>query len=101
MAASYTVEITTTALTEAKEANEWLSSQSEDAAQSFRESFIETISSLSQSPFRCMLAPEDKFFSEEIRQILFMSYRVMFTVEGEKVFVLHVRHQSQRYLRED
>ena len=37
------------------------------------------------------LAPEDDEFSEEIRQILVGRYRVLFTIKGYKVHVLHIR----------
>lgn len=37
------------------------------------------------------LAPEDDEFSVEIRQMLLDRYRVLFTIKGRKVHVLHVR----------
>jgi plasmid stabilization system protein ParE len=37
------------------------------------------------------LAPEDDEFSEEIRQMVVGRYRVLFTIRGLKVNVLHVR----------
>ena len=37
------------------------------------------------------LAPEDEEFSEEIRQMVVGRYRVLFTIKGRKVHVLHVR----------
>ena len=37
------------------------------------------------------LAPEDDEFSEEIRQIVVARYRVLFTIKGRHVHVLHVR----------
>ncbi|HYN25797.1 MAG TPA: type II toxin-antitoxin system RelE/ParE family toxin [Pyrinomonadaceae bacterium] len=36
-------------------------------------------------------APEDEEFSEEIRQMVVGRYRVLFTIKGRKVHVLHVR----------
>jgi len=36
-------------------------------------------------------APEDDEFSEEIRQMVVGRYRVLFTIKGRKVHVLHVR----------
>jgi plasmid stabilization system protein ParE len=36
-------------------------------------------------------APEDDEFSEEIRQMIVGRYRVLFTINGPKVHVLHVR----------
>jgi plasmid stabilization system protein ParE len=37
------------------------------------------------------LAPEDDEFSEEIRQMVVGRYRVLFTIKGREVHVLHVR----------
>ena len=37
------------------------------------------------------LAREDDEFSEEIRQMIVGRYRVLFTIKGHKVHVLHVR----------
>ncbi len=37
------------------------------------------------------IAPEDDEFSEEIRQMVVGRYRVLFTIKGRKVHVLHVR----------
>jgi len=37
------------------------------------------------------LAPEDDDFSEEIRQMIVGRYRVLFTIKGRRVHVLHVR----------
>jgi plasmid stabilization system protein ParE len=37
------------------------------------------------------LAPENVEFSEEIRQMIVDRYRVLFTIKGRKVHVLHVR----------
>jgi plasmid stabilization system protein ParE len=37
------------------------------------------------------LAPEDDEFAEEIRQMVVGRYRILFTIKGRKVHVLHVR----------
>jgi plasmid stabilization system protein ParE len=42
-------------------------------------------------PKACSLAPEDDEFPEEIRQMVVGRYRVLFTIKGPKVHVLHVR----------
>lgn len=44
------------------------------------------------------LAPENDEFSEEIRQMIVGRYRVLFTIKGRKVHVLHVRGASIRSL---
>lgn len=37
------------------------------------------------------LAPEDDEFSDGIRQMIIGRYRVLFTISGHKVHVLHIR----------
>lgn len=46
---------------------------------------------LSLVPKGFALAPEDDEFAEEIRQMIVGRYRVLFTIKGSRVHVLHVR----------
>jgi len=39
-------------------------------------------------------APENNEFEEEIRQMIVGRYRVLFTIKGKRVHVLHVRGAS-------
>ena len=61
------------------------------------------IASLEYMPRRFPLAPEDRFFAEEIRQLFYGRragiYRVLFTIAGDTVSVLHVRHDAQDTLK--
>ena len=57
----------------------------------------EAVASLSHSPQRCPLAPENAVFPFEVRQLLYGRkphvYRVLFTIEGAAtVSVVHIRH---------
>jgi plasmid stabilization system protein ParE len=60
----------------------------------------EAIASLSQLPQRCPLAPENADFPFEVRQLLYGRkphvYRILFTIEGGKVVVLHIRHARRQ-----
>jgi len=62
------------------------------------------IVSLGELPHRCPLAPEDKEFPFEVRQLVFGRkphlYRILFTIEGDAVVVLHIRHGRRRHLNE-
>ena len=66
---------------------------------------VEAINSLAEFPERCPLAPENGHFPEEIRQLLNGTrrdaFRILFTMQGDTVHVLHIRHGAQRYLHED
>jgi plasmid stabilization system protein ParE len=56
----------------------------------------ETVATLADSPKRCALAPENGVFPFEVRHLLYGRkphvYRIVFTVEGNTVSVLHIRH---------
>jgi plasmid stabilization system protein ParE len=56
----------------------------------------EAISSLGELPKRCKLAPENASFPFEVRELLYGQkphvYRILFTIEGNVVYVLHLRH---------
>ncbi len=61
---------------------------------------LDAIESLSDHPRRCSLAPENSAFEYEIRHLLYgrkgRSYRVLLTVVGDAVHVLHCRHWAQQ-----
>ncbi len=66
----------------------------------------QTINSLQTLPGRCPLAPENEYFAEEIRQLLYGRrggvYRILFTIVDDiSVHVLHVRHGARNILRGD
>ena len=61
-------------------------------AQKWYEGVIAEIATLSTFPERHPIAPETHDeFQEEIRQMLFQRYRVLFTIRGDAVHVLHFR----------
>lgn len=53
------------------------------------------IRDLSTSAEQWGLAHEDRFFAEPIRQRLYDSYKILFTIRDDRVHVLHIRHQRQ------
>lgn len=53
------------------------------------------IRGLATSAEHCGTAYEDRFFQEHIRHRLYHSYKVLFTIRGDVVHVLHIRHQAQ------
>lgn len=58
------------------------------------------IDSLSSLPSRCPLAPENRDLSVEVRQLLYGRrphvYRILFSINGNVVQVLHIRHGRRR-----
>jgi plasmid stabilization system protein ParE len=58
-----------------------------------------TVHSLSEYPRRFALAREASSFSgEDLRQALVHNHRIIFTIRGSKVHVLHIRHAAHRDL---
>jgi len=55
------------------------------------------IASLSEMPRRCGLAREHGAIAgHEIRQLVYGAYRLIFTIRGDELLVLHVRHAARR-----
>lgn len=57
--------------------------------------FEAELDSLAENPDRCTLAPEDDLVHETIYQFFYGKrtgrYRVLFTIDGDRVLVLHIR----------
>ncbi len=77
-----------------------LSRQAGDAAQRWFQGLTDAVASHSNFPSRCSLAPESTIFPFEVRQLIYgrkpHAYRVLFTIEGDAVVVLHIRHGRQK-----
>jgi plasmid stabilization system protein ParE len=62
----------------------------------------QAIDSLANMPGRCPLAPENEEFPFEVRQLLYGRrphvYRILFTIEDNRVVVLHIRHGRRQHL---
>jgi plasmid stabilization system protein ParE len=106
----YRIEISSVAEAEADHAFLQLSQVTTSVkASQWYSGLLQAIESLSQMPKRCPLAPENKYFSQEIRQLLYgrgrNSYRVLFTIlAGENIStvrILHFRHTSQQTIGEN
>ena len=59
----------------------------------------EAIASLASMPARCPHAREHGLIPHvELRQLIFKSHRLIFTIRGDEVHVLHVRHVARENL---
>lgn len=78
----------------------WIQERSPDAAARCLDGLADAINSLALSPERCGIAPENEFVDREIRQLRYGRrsgvYRVLFTVVGAEVRILHIRHAARR-----
>src|SRR2546427_9548998 len=59
--------------------------------------------SLAEFPERCPIAPETTRFPFEVRQLFYGRkphiYRILFTIEGDCVHILHIRHGRRKPIR--
>ena len=92
---TYRVVIEAPAQADIEEIFGWLAGDSLGRAERFYVGLVEAAERLKRFPKRCARAPESAVFLEEIRQLLFDRYRVLFTISGKSVHVLHVRHSAR------
>ena len=82
----------------------WLAEQAPENAHRWLEGLYLGLASLANFPERCPFAPENDFFPQEIRQLLYGKrkgrYRILFTLGDGTVHILHVRHGARPYLHE-
>ena len=87
-----------------EEAYLWLAEREPNAADRWFNGIYDAIGSLEMFPERCPLAPESNFLDTKIREIFHgrrqHKYRILFTVSGNDVHVLHVRHGARLTLGE-
>ena len=93
----FRVETTPSAEREAEAILEWLlDHQAGETGLRWFLNLEQAIQSLSHFPERCSVAPENEQFPFEVRQLLYGRrphvYRILFTIEQDTVYVLHIRH---------
>ncbi|HEV3116138.1 MAG TPA: type II toxin-antitoxin system RelE/ParE family toxin [Gemmataceae bacterium] len=99
----YLVVVQPSAQAEIEEAYEWTARRAPLTAARWYDGLLKAIESLADNPQRSSLAPEDNYFEEEIRNLLYRKrkniYRVIFTIRGETVHVLHFRRGARQVLK--
>jgi plasmid stabilization system protein ParE len=101
----HSVRITARALREIDGALEWIARRSRTAARRWHDKLLEAIRSLEHHPERCGLAPESEWYPGDLRQLLYGkrrgTYRILFEVRSDAVYILRVRHGAQDLLQPD
>lgn len=97
----YRVLFQPSAADELDEVSRWIARDSPGRAARWLDGAHRAVRGLTRFPRRCPLAPENDTFTQEVRQLLYGQYRILFTVIGDQVHVLHVRHGARRYLEPD
>jgi plasmid stabilization system protein ParE len=99
----YRVIIQPPAAAEIDDAYLWMAERAPESAIKWFDGLETVIYSLEDFPQRRPLAEESKAFNVEVRQLIYRkrvgAYRVLFTIVGDAVHVLHVRHGRRRRLR--
>jgi plasmid stabilization system protein ParE len=100
---TYQVVVQASAQVEMEGAHEWIAERAPFTADRWYNGLLKAIRSLADNAERCALAPEDEFFPEEIRNLLYgkrhNAYRVIFTIRGDTVHVLHFRRGARLVLK--
>lgn len=95
----YLVDYTRAAAREIEEIEEWIAADSLEAAGRWIDGLLATVDRLERMPSRCPLAPENDEHANEIRQLIYGQYRILFTIRPGRVVILHVRHGARLPLR--
>lgn len=99
---AFQVDVTDGAKAQIRQAYFWHKQNLPTLADSWLDGLLKALDTLKQFPNRCPLAPEHDEFEEEVHQLLYgkrnNAYRILFTVQGETVYILHVRHHAQARL---
>lgn len=99
----YEVRATEAALEDVDLIRRWIAEHGAPrTAERWVERLLVALRKLEERPTRCRLAPEDGDIEDaEVRQFLFGRFRILFTVSGKQVLILHVRHGSRRYATQE
>jgi plasmid stabilization system protein ParE len=97
---SHRVVITAKAARDDDEMVGWIAQYSPEKAARWYGDFRKAAASLRDFPARCPLARESRP-GRKVRQLLFGKHRILFSIAGATVRVLHVRHQKQKPLSPD
>jgi len=98
----YDVEVAEHADAEANFAFKWIEvNSSPTKAIAWFNGLVDAVDTLCTFPERCPIAPESEDVGREIRHLIYGNYRIIFAIEEQKVFILHIRHGKQQYLTSD
>ncbi|MFO0911575.1 MAG: type II toxin-antitoxin system RelE/ParE family toxin [Pirellulales bacterium] len=99
----FTVQITTEVELSIRDAFYYIQQRSPSNALKWLVGLYQAINTLETMPNRCALIREQDAFDEEVRELLYHSHRIIFTVdEGASEVSVHAfRHSAQDDLRRD
>jgi len=102
---TFQIEITPIAEFQIERAYRWYRTRNPAFADLWFRGLMNAIATLQEKPQRCGFAIEHEIFPEKVHQFLYGKarnrYRVLFTVRGNTVYILYVRHSAQAPLTPD
>lgn len=99
--AKYSVEPTRQALADADEAFMWIYNDAPEAALRWFDGLIDAMQTLERDPKRCAKARESVVFGDDLRQLNYGRYRIIFKISLRTVFVISIRHSARQALSDD
>jgi plasmid stabilization system protein ParE len=98
----YRVIVTPEAQAGIRQAFEYIYERAPLNAARWLQRLYQRVDTLEHFPERCAFARERQFLEEDLRQLVFQSYRVVFRVDEthHTVYVLYVRHAKRRAIGE-
>lgn len=96
----YRIELAESAKVDLRDVVRWIKNEvSPAAADKWLDGLLSAAGTLKDQPLRCPLAAESDRFPEDIRFLLHggrkPTYRILFTIRGDSVVILYVRHVAR------
>jgi len=95
---TYRVEISRRAERDIEEAFQYIRSRAPENAIPWRDRLERRLRSLRTNPEGFGFAPENDVTEADVRQLLYGTYRVLYTVRKDTVFIITVRHGARLFL---
>lgn len=95
MPVKYSVQITPAAERDVEEIWTYIADDSPENATAFILRLEEQIEALEQYPERCPLIPENELLGTGYRHLIYGSYRTIFRITGDTVFIVRIIHGSR------
>jgi plasmid stabilization system protein ParE len=95
---TYRVELSRRAARDIEVAFEYLRSRAPLNALRWRDGLQGRLRLLEMSPEAFGFAPENETAKANVRQVLYGTYRVLYTIRGETVYIVTVRHGARLFL---
>ena len=97
----FRVEITQAALTDAEDYVHFVrdNRQNPIVAEQWWNGLVDEILSLETLPRRCPIIPEQKYFDQEMRHLIYASHRIVFRIDESTLTVLRIYHGARKPLK--